>query len=196
MATTTSTTTTVNAPVVTRYRFSVDEYELMGEAGIFGEDDRVELIDGEVVAMNAIGAPHARCVTQLTQLLVLKMGRDGIISPQNPILLGRHDEPQPDVVVLRPDAYQHAGHPVPKDVLLLIEVSDTTLAYDRDVKLPRYAMFGIPETWIVDLNGRVIMRYSEQTPQGYRVATSFRPGDLIASTTLPALQLAVSDILP
>lgn len=191
-----ATTTTVSTSVPARYRFSVDEYELMGEAGIFGEDDRVELIDGEIIAMNAIGTPHMRCVNRLNRLLVLGVGDHGIVSPQNPVLLSRHDEPQPDLVVYRPEADQRPGKPVPKDVLLLIEVSDTSLSFDRNVKLPRYAQFGVPETWIVDLNGRLITRYSEPAGDGYRVAVSFRPGETIASTTLAMLQFAVNDILP
>ncbi|HEU5424940.1 MAG TPA: Uma2 family endonuclease [Nitrolancea sp.] len=189
-------TTTAPSPVLTRYRFSVDDFQRMGEAGIFGEDDRVELLDGEIITMNPIGGPHMTSVNRLTRRLVLALGEDAIVSIQNPIVLGRHDEPQPDVVVLRSEADQHAGKPVPDDVLLLIEVADSTLAYDRDVKLPRYAQSGIPETWIVDLAGRLITRYTEPTAEGYRVATTFRPGQAIASASLPALQLAVADILP
>ncbi|HET7035812.1 MAG TPA: Uma2 family endonuclease [Thermomicrobiaceae bacterium] len=189
-------TTTAPSQVLTRYRFSVDDFQRMGEAGIFGEDDRVELLDGEIVAMNPIGVYHATCVNLLNQFLVLALGRQAIVSIQNPIALGEHDEPQPDVAVVQQSVRQHAGHPVPSDVLLLIEVADSTLAYDRDVKLPRYARAGIPETWIVDLPGRLLTRYSEPTAEGYRVATIFRPGETIPSTTLPALQLVPSDILP
>ncbi|HET7035945.1 MAG TPA: Uma2 family endonuclease [Thermomicrobiaceae bacterium] len=188
--------TTTPSQVLTRYRFSVDDFQRMGEAGIFGEDDRVELLDGEIVAMNPIGVPHARCVDQLTEITVLALGGGAIVSIQNPIMLGPRDEPQPDVAVLRRVARQHPGHPLPSDVLLLIEVADRTLAYDRDVKLPRYVRAGIPETWVVDLPGRLITRYSEPTAESYRVATIFRPGEAIPPTTLPALQLALDDILP
>jgi len=186
----------LNAQVLTLHRFSVDEYQLMGEVGILSEDSRVELFDGEVVSINPIGEQHLRNVNRLTRLLVFSVGSSAIVSIQNPIVLSQHDEPQPDVVVLRSTFDQHPGKPVPDDVLLLIEIADSTLVYDRDLKLPRYAGSGIPEAWIVDLNARTVTRYTEPTDQGYRVATVFRPGERISSTTEPTLSLVVNDILP
>ncbi len=185
-----------SSPVPTRYRFSVDDFHRMGEVGIFGEDDRVELVDGEIVAMTPIGAQHARCVNRLNRRLVLALAEEAIVSVQNPIVLGTHDEPQPDVAVLRPRAEEQAGNPGADDVLLVVEVADSSLAYDRDAKLPRYGRSGIPETWIVDLTNRTLTRYTEPTPEGYRVATVFRPGEVVTSTALPALQVRVDDILP
>jgi hypothetical protein len=110
----------------------------MGEAGILHEDDRVELIEGEIVEMAAIGTRHFSCVNRLNWLLVMSVGDEAVVSVQNPVRLNEHTEPQPDLTVIRPRNYTEAL-PVPEDVLLLIEVSDTTLAYDRNIKLPLYA---------------------------------------------------------
>ncbi len=138
---------------VTRRRFTVHDYHRMGEAGILHEDDRVELIEGELVEMAAIGTRHLTCVNGLTRMLVRGVGDEAIVSVQNPVRLDEHSEPQPDLTVLRMRDYRESL-PVPEDVLLLIEVSDTTLAYDRGVKLPLYARSGIREVWIVDLRAR------------------------------------------
>jgi Uma2 family endonuclease len=135
---------------VTRRRFTVHDYHRMGEAGILHEDDRVELIEGEIVEMAAIGTRHFSCVNGLTRLLVRGVGDEAIVSVQNPVRLDEHNEPQPDLTVLRVRDYRESL-PVPEDVLLLIEVSDTTLRYDRGVKLPLYARAGIREVCILDL---------------------------------------------
>src|SRR5215216_3171381 len=121
---------------VTRHRFTVAEYERMGEIGIFSEDERVELVCGEIIEMSPIGERHAACVGLLTQLITLLLQRSAIVWVQNPIRLDDHSEPQPDVAVLKPraDFYRHA-HPGPEDILLVIEVSDTTPEYDRRVKV-------------------------------------------------------------
>jgi hypothetical protein len=123
---------------VTRWRFTVHDYHRMGEAGILHEDDRVELIEGEIVEMAAIGTRHFSCVNRLNWLLVMSVGDEAVVSVQNPVRLNEHTEPQPDLTVIRPRNYTESL-PVPEDVLLLIEVSDTTLAYDRNIKLPLYA---------------------------------------------------------
>lgn len=167
----------------------------MGEAGIFGEDERLELLNGEILAMNPIGVLHAQCVNRLTQPLVLALGGDAIASVQNPVMLGPHDEPQPDTALFRPHTEHRPDHPTPGDVFLVIEVAGSTLAYDRDAKLPRYGGAEIPETWIVDLPGRVITRSGAPTTQGYRVTTNFYAGEVVVSTTRPNLQLAVDEIL-
>src|SRR5215204_7706797 len=136
----------------------------MGEAGILHEDDRVELIEGEIVEMAAIGTRHFSCVNRLTRMLVMGVGDAAVVSVQNPVRLNEHTEPQPDITVIRPRDYTESL-PLPEDVLLLIEVSDTTLVYDRKVKLPLYARAGIREVWIVDLAGEVIERHTG--PSGY-----------------------------
>jgi Uma2 family endonuclease len=140
---------------VKRRRFTVYDYHRMGEAGILHEDDRVELIEGELVEMTAIGTRHFSCVNRLNRLLVMTVGDEAIVSVQNPVRLNEYNEPQPDLTMIRPRDYRESL-PIPADVLLLIEVSDTTLAYDRGVKLPLYARAGVREVWIVDLPGETI----------------------------------------
>lgn len=140
---------------VTRRRFTVHEYHRMGEVGILREDDRTKLIDGELIEMAAIVTRHFTCVNRLTHLLVGNVGDDVIVSVQNPVRLNEYAEPQPDVALIRSRDYSESL-PTPEDVLLLIEVSDTTLAHDRGLKLARYAQAGIPEVWIVDLKGEKV----------------------------------------
>lgn len=140
------------APV---YRLSVADYHRMGEVGILGPELRTELIDGEIIEMPPIGHPHAGTVKLLANRLKESVGANAIVAVQDPVWLDDHSEPIPDIALLRPRAdWYRNGHPGPHDVLLLIEVADTSLTYDREVKLPRYARAGIPEVWLVDLSGR------------------------------------------
>jgi len=131
---------------VSRWKFTVDEYARMAEAGILGEDDRVELLEGEIVEMAPIGPPHAGCVNRLTRLLTSRLGDRAVVGVQNPIRLGSLSEPQPDLTLLRPrrDLYSE-GHPEADDVLLVVEVASSTSAFDRQVKMPLYAQAGIPQ---------------------------------------------------
>ena len=149
-----------------RHRLDVDEYHRMAEAGILGEDDRVELIDGELIDMAPISQGHAAMVSRLTEALVLACAGRAIVSPQNPVRLDRSNEPQPDLAVLRrrADFYATGERPGPADILLLIEVADSSLRYDRTVKLPLYARASVGEVWIVDLKRRVFHAY--RTPNG------------------------------
>ena len=179
---------------VARRRFTVHDYHRMGEVGILHEDDRVELIEGEIVEMAAIGTRHFTCVNQLNRLLVRGVGDAAIVSVQNPVRLDEHTEPQPDLTVLQVRDYRESL-PMPEDVLLLIEVSDTTLSYDRGVKLPLYARAGIPEVWIVDLVGEVIERHTDPSGDGYRSLKQARRGETIESTAPPELALRVDVIL-
>ena len=179
---------------VTRRRFTVHEYHRMGEAGILHEDDRVELIDGEIVEMSPIGGRHALCVSLLTRLLVRAVGDGALVSPQNPVRLDEHHEPQPDLAVVHDRAYGRSL-PAPEDTLLLIEVSDTTLSYDRNVKVPIYARAGIPEVWIVDINGQRMERHSDPSGDSYRHVELARRGETLASTTFPDMKIRVDDVL-
>ena len=136
--------------------FTVDEYHRMGEAGIIHEDDRVELIDGEIIQMSAIGHRHMVCVNRANTLFIQAFGKRAVVSPQNPVRLSDWTEPQPDVVVFKPRADFYAKKkPVPADVLFTVEVADTTLAYDRNIKLPQYAAAGIPEFGLANKSRRV-----------------------------------------
>jgi Uma2 family endonuclease len=179
---------------LTRWRFTVHDYHRMGEAGILHEDDRVELIEGELVEMTAIGTRHFSCVNQLNRLLVMHVGDEAIVSVQNPVRLNEYTEPQSDLAVIRPRDYRESL-PKPEDVLLLIEVSDTTLAYDRGVKLPLYARAGIREVWIVDLPGETIERHTDPSEEGYRRADRLRRGHTLESISLPGLTPSVDELL-
>ena len=179
---------------LTRWRFTVHDYHRMGEAGILHEDDRVELIEGELVEMTAIGTRHFSCVNRLTRMLVMNVGDEAIVSVQNPVRLNEYNEPQPDLTVIRSRDYRESL-PMPEDVLLLIEVSDTTLAYDRGVKLPLYAQAGIREVWIVDLVGETIERYTDPSEEGYRLADQIRRGQTLESDALPDTTPSVDEVL-
>jgi Uma2 family endonuclease len=150
----------VNDPsvVITRRKFSVDDYHRMGEAGILDEDDRVELIDGEIITMAPIGQDHVGIVNRLAEALFHAFAGRAIVSVQNPVRLDDENEPQPDFAVLRRrhDFYTTGEPAGPADVLLLVEVADGSLRFDRAVKLPLYARAGIPEVWIVNLKRRVV----------------------------------------
>lgn len=181
---------------VTRHRFTVAEYERMGQVGIFSEDERVELVRGEVIKMSPIGERHASCVDFLTQLITLRLRRSAIVRVQNPVQLDDYSEPQPDITVLKPrdDFYRHA-HPRPEDVLLVIEVSDSTLDFDRKVKVHLYARAGIPETWVVNLPEERIEVYSDPVGGEYQTVRSYVRGRRLQSHTLASLRLPVSKVL-
>jgi Uma2 family endonuclease len=177
-------------------RFTVSEYHRMAEAGILGEDDRVELVGGELVEMTPIGSRHLACVVALNHLLVEASERRWFVSVQNPVRLSERDEPQPDLSLLRgmPDPAAPAP-PGPEDVLVTIEVSDTTLSYDRNVKLPMYARARIPEAWIVDLTGRKVEVRLDPASDGYRASKTFGPGEVIVSSTAGGISLPVDEVL-
>jgi Uma2 family endonuclease len=155
-------------PWVTRRPITVTEFHRMGEVGILGERDRVELIEGELVAMSPIGSYHHGTVNQLTHALVHAVGERAIVSVQGPVRLDDLSEPEPDFALLkpRPDFYRDA-HAQPADVLLLIEVADTSLNYDRSVKRMLYARHAIPEFWIVDLTAGEVEVCREPKAEGY-----------------------------
>lgn len=178
---------------VKKHRFTVEEYHKMGEAGIFGEDDRVELIDGEVVEMTPIGWRHARCVSRLTMLLARFAGGRYVVSVQNPLTISEHGEPQPDLVLH--EEPPPGRLPASEDVLLVVEVSDTTLAYDRNVKLPRYARAGIPEVWIVDLQKETIEVHASPVGERYTRVRRYGREDELRSETVPDLILPVGEII-
>jgi Uma2 family endonuclease len=182
---------------IVKRRFTADEYERMGEAGILSEDDRVELIDGEVVAMTPIGPRHAGCVGKATKALVMAAGDSAILHPQNPVRLGAYDEPHPDLVLLRPraDSYTTA-HPGPGDTLLIAEIADSSLEYDRGVKAAVYAAAGIPEYWIVDLNMDLVWRHMSPQSGVYQRVETCRRGQSIAPQLLPGCLIAVDALLP
>jgi Uma2 family endonuclease len=180
---------------VLRGPFTVESYQRLAELGVLGENDRVELIDGQVVEMTPIDDRHASCVRRLYDWFAHHALALAIIDVQNPVVLGANDAPQPDLAVLkrRPDGYPR--HPRAADLLLVIEVADTTLAYDRDVKIPLYAGAGIPEAWLVDLVADAITVYREPQPDGYRDVASVTRGETLRPLLLPGAALTGADIL-
>jgi Uma2 family endonuclease len=177
-------------------RFTVAEYYRMGKAGILDEDDRVELIEGEIIQMPPIGDPHAWGVNRLTYAFISGLGERAIVAIQNPLRLTDLSEPVPDVVVMRPRPDGMRGpHPTAKDVFLVVEVSDTTLAYDQRRKIPLYAHEDVPEVWVVDLSHQRLWVYRDPNPDGYRTTLTLERGDRVSPVAFPDLVLAVDDIL-
>ena len=176
--------------------FTLDAYHRLAELGVLDEDDRVELLDGQIVEMTPIGAAHAACVNRLTALLSRRTGADTCVSVQNPVPLAERWEPQPDLVLVRrADGFSGAWLPSPPDVLLVIEVADRSLERDRDVKIPRYAAAGIPEAWLVDLVADAITVYRGPQPHGYRDVVTVTRGDTLRPLLLPDIIIPVDDIL-
>ena len=181
---------------VQRRRFTVEEYYRMGEVGILGPEDRVELIEGEIIEMSPISPRDAACVTVLNRLLLQAVVDRAVLSPRNPVRLLGDTEPQPDVVLLRPPERRYWEHKAePPDALLVVEVSDTSYRYDRYVKLPLYARAGIPEVWIVDLAHAVVEVFREPGTAGYAFAQRVERGGTIAPAAFPDAVVTVAEIL-
>ncbi len=178
-----------------RHKLTVDDYYRMADAGILSDDDRVELIAGDVVDMAPIGAGHASVVTTLHERLVLACAGRAIVRSQNPVRLDRLNEPQPNMAVLRPSADSYmTAHPGPADVLLLIEVADSSLRFDRAVRLPLYARAGIPELWIVDLQRNVLTAHRAPDAGHYTEVTTHGPGDRLALALAPEITLKMDQV--
>ena len=169
-----------------RHRLSVTDYHCMGDAGIFHEGDSVELIDGEVIDMAPIGSNHAGTVKLLSNIMKIAVGTQAIVSTQDPVVLDSFSEPEPDIALLKPrDDYYRTFHPGPEDVLLIIEVADSSLQYDRKVKMPLYARHGIFEAWLVDLeNGQLLIHQNPQAGQ-YQTITTAESRQALVPLQLP-----------
>ena len=174
---------------------SVDDYHRMAEDGIFAQDERVELIEGEIVEMTAIGDSHTHRVRSLILQFHRRFLNRVIVDVQNPIRLGDWSEPQPDLALLewRDDAY--ASAPTAKDIVLVVEVADSSVTYDRNVKGPLYSRQGIREYWLFDLRAKVLEVYRRPGPDGYAEVRRLRHGDSIALEAFPDVVFAVSDLL-
>ncbi|MHB8644231.1 MAG: Uma2 family endonuclease [Thermomicrobiales bacterium] len=174
--------------------FTVDEYEQMVEVGILTEDDRVELIQGEIIAMCPIGPRHVDSVGILSRLLTFALPNDVLVLVQSPIRLPDTTEPEPDIALVHFARYRRAL-PGPSDILALIEVSDTTRDYDRNTKLPLYAAAGIPEAWLVDIAADRIERHTEPAADGYQLIRHFGRGTVVESVAIPTLAIPVDEVL-
>lgn len=180
-----------------RYKFTVADYERMGEAGLFAKGPRVELLGGEIVEMSPIGSRHAACVDKLAKVLGVHCGDAAIVRSRNPIVLDNESEPEPDVSLLRPRAdFYASGHPEPENILLAIEVADSSLHFDRDVKSPLYATAGVQRLWIVDLNAGAIDVCDEPVDGAYQRVRRFLPGERLALPVGGDRSLDVADVLP
>ena len=180
-----------------RRRFTVAEYYAMAEAGILAPDERVELLDGDVILMAAVLDWHAFVVDWLNENLMLPLQGRAQVRIQNPTRLNDYSEPEPDVMLLRRrDDFYRSGHPAPADVLLLIEVSDSSLSFDRGQKLTRYAAAGIPEAWIVNRPDRRIESYADPSGDAYATVRYYEPGESIAPRAFPDVVLQVDQIIP
>lgn len=186
-----------NPPLQSRERrFNVAEYYRMAEAGILSEDDRVELVEGVVVEMAAMGSRHAACVDRLNRVLNSLVGEKALVRVQSPIHLDDASEPEPDLALLKPrEDFYSSEHPGPDDVLFAIEVSDTSAEYDTEVKLPLYARASIPETWLVNLATETIEVHSEPAPSGYRQTRRAKRGERLESNAVSGLEIFAEDIL-
>ena len=184
----------LNLPV---RRFTVAEYYAMAEAGILKEEERVELIDGVIVTMSPMGNPHRATVNRLTRMMVVAVGTRAIVQVQCPITLDGRTMPEPDLALLRERAdFYESEDTYPDDVLLVIEVAESSVNYDRHEKLPRYAQAGIPEVWITVLPERIIEAHTEPMNGQYTHRHIYVLGDTITPGCFPDVALPVSEILP
>ena len=183
------------ADVYQRHRLTIDDYHRMGKAGVFKEAARVELMDGEVINMAPVGSKHAAMVARVQKLLEGVAGDQAIVWTQNPIVLDDRSEPQPDISLLHQrDDFYASSHPRPQDVLLIVEVSDTTLRYDREVKAPVYARADIQELWVIGVESMRLEMYRQPGEDGYREV--LRPGvdERVELVLLPGVYLNMASL--
>jgi Uma2 family endonuclease len=180
--------------VLSTYRFTVDEYHRLGEAGIFGEDDRVELLNGDLIGMAPIGGEHRTLVDSLNMLFARRAENDRYrIGIQNPISLGLYSEPQPDVVLY--SSLVLGRHPRPEEIFLLIEVADSSLTYDLGPKLDAYARAGIGEVWVIDAIRRRVLVHRQPGQGGYETQLKATVDDTVSVEVFPDITLPVSAFL-
>jgi Uma2 family endonuclease len=184
------------ATSVLKRLFTVKEYHLMADAGVFANGERVELIRGEIIKMASIGRRHAACVNRCNDVFAYKLGGKILVSIQNPLALDNTSEPEPDIMLLKRKAdFYESGHPQPTDVLLLIEVADSTIESDRQLKIPLYAEDGITEVWLIDINSACIEVYRYPTDQGYQDIQKLYRGQNLSILAFPDISIAIDEIL-
>jgi Uma2 family endonuclease len=185
----------LRSETVTRRRLTADEYQRMIRVGILREGERIELLDGEMYQMSARSASHLSCVMRLNYWINPRLGDRAIVSPHGPFRLSAYSEPEPDLALFRyRDDFYGGALPTAEDVLLIIEVADSTLRHDRDRKLSLYAAGGVAEVWIVDLRRRQVFVYRDPTPDGYRQSITYTEGASISPLAFPDLVIGWEDI--
>jgi Uma2 family endonuclease len=183
--------------LIQRRRFTVDDYHRMGDAGILLEDDRVELIYGEIIAMSPIGNPHNAAVDRANRAFVRTAGENAIVRVQGSVRLNNYNEPQPDIVLLKPrDDFYAVDGANPGDIILIVEMADSSLRYDRKLKARLYAEMGVAEYWVSDLNAGCVYCYPHRHEKSYRLVRQFRKDESIAPELLPDCRIPVQSLLP
>jgi Uma2 family endonuclease len=186
----------MSADVITKKLFTVDEFQRMSEVGILSENSRHELIRGEVIEMPQVGSPHASRVKRLIRLFTTRLGESVIVSVQDPVILNRYSEPVPDLALLRSrNDFYASGHPSAEDVLLLVEVADTSLKWDQTVKAELYAEAGIAEYWLLDVRGDALIVHLNPHRGSYGNTVTLRRGENIQPQQLPGVVFTVGEIL-
>jgi Uma2 family endonuclease len=179
-----------------RKLFSVEEYDRMVEVGILTKYDRVELIEGEILEMSPIGDRHSACTDRATMLLVPLLQGQAIVRVQGPVRLSDNTKPQPDITLLNPrEDFYASSSPLSRDALLVIEVAETSIRYDRGPKLAIYAKYGVGEVWIEDLNTDTLLVFRDRHPDGYATSLVLKPGDSVSPVAFPDVALSVSALL-
>jgi Uma2 family endonuclease len=179
-----------------RHLITAEEFAAMAAVGVFAEDDRLELIEGEIFEMSPIGDLHAGCVNWLSNSLKDRLGPKVVVTTQNPANVTNISRLQPDVILARPRAdFYRKQSPGPEDVFLVIEVADSSLSFDRQTKIPLYARSGFREAWVVNLVESVVEVFRDPTSQGYRLVRRARLGETVAPETFPEVELSVTEIL-
>ena len=181
---------------VTKKLFTVDEYHRMGEAGIFHPEEHVELIDGEIIEMSPIGYRHTLCVNRGNTFFVRAFGQRALVGPGAPVRLSDWTEPEPDIVVYKPsDDFYAKRRATIADILFLVEVADSSLSYDQNIKVPRYAAAGIMEVWVGDLQNDLLHVYRTPAGEAYRTVLIYRPGDSVSPVAFPDIAFRVDELL-
>ncbi len=181
-----------------RRRFTVKEYYAMTEAGILPPGERTELLAGEIFIMTAVGNRHVFCLRWLNKAMMFAVGDSAVLDVQSPVTLNTGSEPEPDFMILRwrDDRYRESPKPGPEDVLLVIEVSDTTAGFDRRHKAPLYAAQGIPEMWLFDVNARHVEVYDQPIAGGYARMRVVGPDETLSPAALPDVVISVAEVMP
>jgi Uma2 family endonuclease len=181
--------------ILERHKFTLEQYHRLGETGFLTEDDRVELIDGEIIEMSPVGRAHNACINRSNRKLIRMLGDRAIVSVQNSIII-QESEPLPDIAVLLPNPTDYADRlATPEDILLIIEISDSSLEYDQSIKAPRYAKAGIQELWIVDLNDELVWVYRHPSNSKYLDIKAYKQKEILTISAFSDITILVNDIL-